>query len=269
MITRLYRSKSDIENLSQLKTSIPTGKDRYDYKKYVVNKPWGYEYLMYDNNDVAIWMLYISRGQSTSMHCHPRKKTTLIVIRGEVVCSTIEGFFHLKKGDGLMIDPSVFHKTRAASPKGAIIMEIERPPNKRDLVRLKDLYGREGKGYEGVAEMSKDLSKYEYIDFHGIRHTKQKTLRLGTCVMSLCTQTNKKPLLLGFLRGKYDVICVLSGYITDENNKVIATPGEAITRKSLKKMSRINAFRAIMYLTLRYVKYTSGQALHVKKKRRR
>jgi mannose-6-phosphate isomerase-like protein (cupin superfamily) len=142
MITRLYRSKSDIENLSRLKTTIPTGKDRYDYKKFVVNKPWGYEYLMFENKEVSIWILSLNRNESTSMHCHPNKKTTLIVIRGEVLCTTLEGFFKRKAGEGLAVESSVFHTTKAVSRGGAIIMEMESPPNKRDLVRLKDLYGR-------------------------------------------------------------------------------------------------------------------------------
>ena len=46
-------------------------------------------------------------------------------------------------------------------------MEIESPPDKQDLLRLRDEYGRGGKGYENVGEYARDVSQYEYIDFHG------------------------------------------------------------------------------------------------------
>ena len=40
------------------------------YDKTVVKKPWGYEYLAYENEDVGLWFLYIKEGHQTSMHCH-------------------------------------------------------------------------------------------------------------------------------------------------------------------------------------------------------
>jgi len=261
MITRLYRSKSDIENLSRLKTTIPTGKDRYDYKKSVVNKPWGYEYLMFENKEVSIWILYLKQNQSTSMHCHPNKKTSLIVIRGEVLCTTLEGFSRRKEGEGLVIESSVFHTTKGISKRGAIIMEIESPPNKRDLVRLKDLYGREGKGYEGEAQMSRQLNKYEYIDFHGVNPKMRKTIRFGTCVMSLCVHRRHGTIHHRIKREKAEVFCLLSGELHDYKGNKLLSAGEAMTVKELKKISRIGAFRAIMYLTLRYVKRNAGPAL--------
>jgi mannose-6-phosphate isomerase-like protein (cupin superfamily) len=250
MITRLYRSKSDIENLSRLKTTIPTGKDRYDYKKYVVNKPWGYEYLMFENKEVSIWILYLAENESTSMHCHPNKKTSLIVIRGEVQCSTLEGFVRSKEGEGLVIESSVFHATRAVSPGGAIIMEMESPPNKRDLVRLKDLYGREGKEYEGVAQMSRELHNYEYIDFHGVAPKMRKTVRLGTCVMSLCVHKRRRSVRNRIQRETAEVLCLLSGELHDHTGNTLLTAGEAVALTELKKISRIGAFHGIMYITI-------------------
>ena len=252
MITRLYRSKSDIENLSRLKTSFPIGKDRYDYKKFVVNKPWGYEYLLFENTDVSIWMLYVGHDQSTSMHCHPRKKTTLIVVRGETICSTIEGFNHLKRGDGLIIEPGVFHTTRAVSQGGSLVMEIETPPNKRDLVRLKDMYGRERKGYEGTAQWSTDLDKYEYVDFHGAAPNKRKTRNLGACILSLNVHKGKGSVGRKIFREKAEVLCLLSGNLHDKHGNTFLMAGEAITIQDLKRISHVSAFRAIMYLTLRY-----------------
>ena len=45
------------------------------YKNIVVNKPWGYEYLAYENEYVGLWFLHIEKDQETSLHCHPKKDT--------------------------------------------------------------------------------------------------------------------------------------------------------------------------------------------------
>jgi mannose-6-phosphate isomerase-like protein (cupin superfamily) len=194
------------------------------------------------------------------MHCHPNKKTTLIVIRGEVQCSTLEGFFKRKEGEGFVIESSVFHTTKAISKGGAIIMEMESPPNKRDLVRLKDLYGREGKGYEGVQEMSRELHKYEYIDFHGVNPKMRKTIKLGRCFFSLCVHGKTHSLRARINREKAEVFCILSGNLHDHTGKVILHAGDAVSVRELKKISRIRAFHAIMYLTLRYGNHTAAHA---------
>ena len=58
-----------------------------DYQKVLVKKPWGYEYLMYQNGTVGVWYLHIKEGARTSLHCHPHKKTGLILLSGEAVVS--------------------------------------------------------------------------------------------------------------------------------------------------------------------------------------
>ncbi len=82
------------------------------------------------------------------MHCHPNKTTYLVVLEGKVSCSTITGQVERRAAEGGSIDKGAFHQTTTISETGAFVMEIETPVNKRDLVRLKDKYGREGQGYE-------------------------------------------------------------------------------------------------------------------------
>lgn len=166
MINKVFRSEADLHNLSLKRTLSTIKGENLDYKRRVVNKPWGYEYLMFENEYVAIWVLYLKDGFSTSMHCHPNKKTSLTVLSGEVVSSTLDTKFALQKGNALIIDKGVFHSTMGASKEGAFIMEIETPPDKNDLVRLKDNYGRENKAYEGGNCISEDIDQYEYFDFH-------------------------------------------------------------------------------------------------------
>jgi mannose-6-phosphate isomerase-like protein (cupin superfamily) len=250
MIHRIYRSKSDIESLSRVKTTLPTGVDRYDYKGKVVHKPWGYEYLLYENPFVSIWILHLKENQSTSMHCHPNKKTSLVVLRGEVLCSTLEGFFTRKAGDGLIIETAVFHTTKATSRGGALIMELETPPNKRDLVRLKDAYGREGQHYEGTDQMTRETKEYEYVDFHGKIPKKRLTRILGRCRIDLCFHESPEAAHRRLHHERAPLICLLSGTIFNSDGLQIVSPGEAIETRVLQKISRIRAFHAIMYLAI-------------------
>ena len=118
------------------------------YKNVVVNKPWGYEYLAYENEHVGLWFLHIEKDHQTSFHCHPKKDTGLIVLDGSVDVSFFNDINRLISGRKIMIRKGLFHSTKALSDGGANIFEIETPKIKHDLVRLEDSYGREGKKYE-------------------------------------------------------------------------------------------------------------------------
>ena len=62
-------------------------------------KPWGHEYLIYKNEDIAIWHLFINKWESTSLHCHPNKKTGLLVLRGGAKISFLNGFQKFFSGE--------------------------------------------------------------------------------------------------------------------------------------------------------------------------
>src|SRR3990167_2193158 len=69
-----YLNKLSMEGL------IDSNNQPLSYKDLVVLKPWGYEFLAFENGRVAIWILYIKKRHSTSMHCHPKKTTALMVL---------------------------------------------------------------------------------------------------------------------------------------------------------------------------------------------
>lgn len=254
MIKRFYRSKFDIENLSRLRTAISEGIDEFNYKGVVVNKPWGYEYLMFENSHVAIWTLFLKHTHKTSMHCHPNKKSSLLVISGKVICSTLEGWVERKAGEGVIIDKAVFHSTRAESKDGALIIEVESPPNKKDLVRLKDEYGREKQAYEGPAKMSRETTRYEYIDFHDIGLKERRTKALRDCRLVISHQSKHVDIQQKLQAETGDLICLLAGKLHDADGKVIINSGETLALTQLQKTSRIFAFSDIIYLTLSYGK---------------
>ena len=127
------------------------------YKKNVVKKPWGYEYLVYENEHVALWFLSIFKDQKTSMHCHPNKTTGLMVINGNAEVSFLSNKIELRDPEKVMIRKGLFHSTQAIN-SDLSIFEVETPVNKHDLVRLEDKYGRTGQPYE---DSSKELPKAE------------------------------------------------------------------------------------------------------------
>ncbi len=155
-------SNEDRTNLLERKSAADSLEDT-DFSGLVVNKPWGYEYLLYENKNIAIWMLYLKKGHSTSMHCHPKKKTSLIILSGEAITSTLNEKFKLKDKEGLIIDKSVFHKTEAVSENGIFLIEVETPPDKTDLFRLVDKYKREKQGYTHKKNITDKTYNYHYL----------------------------------------------------------------------------------------------------------
>ncbi len=129
-----------------------------DFSKLLVNKPWGSEYMIFSNPSTEIWNLFIGYQRATSMHCHPNKKTSLLVIEGRVLFSSLNESLELTTHDAVAIDPGTFHSTQGISVGGARVLEFESPPMKHDLVRLEDRYGRTQEGYEGLEKMISDVN---------------------------------------------------------------------------------------------------------------
>ncbi len=58
-----------------------------------------YEYLVFQNESVAVWLLHIKGGAATSLHCHPKKKTGIILLSGEALVSFLD-----EKGRPTMVE---------------------------------------------------------------------------------------------------------------------------------------------------------------------
>lgn len=157
MIKKIPTSQLDKEYLFKNRSERKEKKESgVDFVKFVVNKPWGCEYLVYSNPSIEIWHLFIKRLASTSVHCHPNKKTGLILLEGEAIFSTLNESMKLNPLDSIVMEPGVFHSTQAVSEGGIHMLETETPPDKHDLVRLQDKYGRVKLGYEGKEAMFED-----------------------------------------------------------------------------------------------------------------
>ncbi len=236
MIQKIFPTEKDCFALHNTPVDPATQKDDFfDYSKVVVKKPWGYEYLIYQNEVVAVWILYIKQGFQTSMHCHPNKKTSLIVLEGEAQCGNLQGEKKLSPGEGCFINKGVFHQTASLSEEGIIVMEIETPVNKRDLVRLKDTYGRVGKGYESVDHISFNVQNYNYIRLIEEQVYYNVRKRFGQCSISLVKFRDGKKFKENSQKEGWDAVCILKGRIINENNQVILDTGDTIDSQTMRE----------------------------------
>lgn len=206
-----------------------------NHKKVIVKKPWGYEYLIYKNSEVAIWFLHIEKGERTSMHCHPKKSTGLVLLKGEAEINFIADKKLLSAPSKQMIRRGLFHQTLSLSEGGVHLLEIETPEDKNDLVRLKDSYGRKDNAYENQkfeTPKSKDCIWLEEPN------TNQKNIY----EFSDRTLIFESPENLNFVDDKEDtdILMVVSGGIFKEvegriHNVII--PGDVGYAKVIKEVS--------------------------------
>lgn len=168
-------------------------KQPQSYKNKVVLKPWGHEYLIFENECVAIWHLHINHEHSTSMHCHPKKKTSLTVLNGTALSNTFHQRHYLEGLSSTIIEKGVFHSTRAESTGGIDLIEMETPPDKLDLVRLNDIYGRQKEGYEGLKEMeTQNLEKYNHYYFDEPETPFGQKFDANGCLLSISTYRSQQ-----------------------------------------------------------------------------
>lgn len=185
-----------------------------NYHGVMVKKPWGREYLLYENNHVAIWHLLINEGHETSLHCHPNKKTGLINIKGKAELSFLNNRIPLEFFDKAMIRQGVFHSTKAIGDV-VELLEIETPVNKGDIVRIKDKYGRAGKPYEGQNfyfpyKCPKDLNYKEYLGDVSIS-------KVSFVSHFILEPSTKYMFLEGGLKSDDYIVCGPGDLITSEN----------------------------------------------------
>ena len=114
----------------------------------------------------------------------------------------------------MIIDAGAFHKTRALSAEGVHVIEVEIPPDKNDLIRLRDEYGRVDKGYE--KERKTDISDGICFRFHNSDVMSEEGAILDT---NVCIH-NIQGAFLETHRMKvqaYDLVAILSGTVVGTN----------------------------------------------------
>lgn len=179
-------------------------------------KPWGKEYLLYQNDNVAIWHLFIEPGQSTSLHCHPNKKTGLVVLDGAAKVSFLGGGGEkLFPGEKVMVRQGVFHQSTSKNNSILQLLEIETPVDKADIVRLKDRYGRAGQSY----------TEDNILDIEPIILSNQD-INIGCCHVKFTDLNDDSNYQL------YDCFMITNGIIMF-NDFQVAGPGDILSIKNL------------------------------------
>jgi len=206
------------------------------YSNKIVYKPWGYEYVIYnDANLLAITLVKINYGHKTSLHCHPEKKTGFIILEGKaqvqigIYKENTKNFNSLSR---LVFRPGLFHSIKANSKSGVYALEFETPYKKKDLVRLSDNYGRQSKKYEGK-KFIKNLSSKD-IKFKKPKLNKKNLYKFNNLDIEILTRKNLKNL------SKNDMLsttAILKGNILDSKGKKVISYGEIVKSSTLKILS--------------------------------
>ena len=198
------------------------------YKDKVVVKPWGCEFLVFENECVAVWFLRIGKDHATSMHCHPSKQTSLNLLSGKALCNTFRHRNFLSAGDSLILDAGVFHSTKAMSLDGIFLIEVETPPDKLDLIRLEDNYGREDFSYEGHNQMTTDnLSDFDYFQLKQSQCSTKRQFTLDNHFsVSIDTYATADVFEESFAVASGSLYCVCKGELLGPDGSVVVDVGD-------------------------------------------
>lgn len=219
------------QHLGNLKKSMLNA-----YRDVVVQKPWGYEYLVFESEEVALWLLHIENGKGTSLHCHPKKTTGLILLEGVAELGFIADSKIITAPSKQMIRRGLFHSTKALSQGGVYLLEIETPNDKEDLVRLADDYGRSHNGYERQNEWLPKNESHIWIQTPDANLSEKYEINSTSIVVSSITDLSEihklaDDVIVMFLKGGI-------GKEIDQRMHLATVPGDIGTGEILKKVAK-------------------------------
>ena len=208
------------------------------YDNRIVNKPWGYEYVVYWNsNNLSVTLLSIDYNKKTSLHCHPKKKSGFILVSGKALFQL--GLW--KKRSEVHSSPSkrmiargLFHSIKSLSKNGLLALEFETPVNKNDLVRFKDDYGRQQKSYEGK-KFTKNIGS-KFIKFKKPKLRKKQIYKINNVKIFLEVHKNFKRLITN---KRSTIFGILDGAIVDRYGRSVLSYGDIIRTNDLKTLSEV------------------------------
>jgi len=184
------------------------------YENGVCVKPWGHEFLIYQNNKIGMWFLNIKKNTGTSLHCHFNKDTYIIVLDGCVKITLINNEVrYINCMESIYIPKYKFHSIKSFSDN-AIVLEIEifsstvNFSDKNDLLRIDDDYNRKPVGYESSVNFEKtNLDKFQHFSL-----IENKSVNMHDFSMILNTVKTTEE-LLSLKSNQYNIL--VSGNIFD------------------------------------------------------
>ena len=124
-----------------------SGLDRFAFEPRRVEKPWGSELIWAVSDAYAGKMLFVTAGGSLSLQFHREKDESWYVLEGraevELAAAGEKGtaIEVVTPGAAFRFTPGTVHRLRAL--EDTVILEVS-TPQLDDVVRLEDVYGREG-----------------------------------------------------------------------------------------------------------------------------
>jgi mannose-6-phosphate isomerase len=110
-----------------------------------IEKPWGYELIWAESTRYVGKILHINQGQKLSRQYHNQKEETFLVQSGEMDLEVGQGAdqktIRMKKLDTFHCLPKTIHRMVAVTDVDVVEVST---PELDDVVRLEDVYGREG-----------------------------------------------------------------------------------------------------------------------------
>jgi len=211
---------------------VRTGESALVESKVYVPKPWGREYIVYENEYCAIWLLELNPGAETSFHCHSKKSTGLICLEGSIELRLLNHTHYIGPLGKINIHPGRFHSSRNTSNVTSYMLEIESPVNKCDLIRWDDKNGRVNSMYESNNlpfqndEPRLDLSSLVWGQLSKIRFNANTFSMIDNQLLA-----SRSPL------GSARVFPVLSGGFIDElSQQKFLGPGDVLSRNDLTSL---------------------------------
>lgn len=193
-------------------------------------KPWGYECLAFQNENVAVWHLFVDPGQETSLHCHPNKKTGLVVLDGAAKISFLSGEQNIVCGEKILIRQGVFHQTKNPLRTQLQLFEIETPVQKNDIVRIQDRYGRAKLplGNEPTMEIS--------ISYPWNWHIANEPVLIGNKFVEMINIDYYSHKVIRYAQSNA-LFMITQGGLTENNYNVLG-PGDVINLPNFEKLLR-------------------------------
>ena len=122
------------------------GAPRYEFAPRRVEKPWGWELVWAETETYVGKLLFVRAGEALSLQYHQVKDESWLVREGRArlelgevggALETVE----LEPGAAFRFRPGTVHRLTAV--EDTLVLEVS-TPHLDDVVRLDDLYGREG-----------------------------------------------------------------------------------------------------------------------------
>jgi len=119
--------------------------DAFGFDTRRVDKPWGHELIWALTDDYCGKILCVRAGESLSLQYHRIKDETIYLHEGlaEIDLGNDEDHVTVLSNPGVAyrIRPGVVHRLRAL--QDSLFLEVS-TPHLDDVVRIEDLYGRQG-----------------------------------------------------------------------------------------------------------------------------